>query len=63
MGVAGLADTGASLEVGNFTASQTTVVNESFTDRTPGPSPLPHGEISVKVSLAHPTPFWLDAQE
>ena len=63
MGIAGLADTRASFEIGDFPAGQTTIMDEMFADAAAGPTSTQHRVITIQPFPADPTIFGFNAKE
>ena len=58
----GFAYTRASFQIGDLTASQTTIMNEMFTDAASRPSSTEHGKVPVQAFVTYPAHFGFDTQ-
>lgn len=53
----------ASFQIGDFPTSQTTIVDEMFTDAATRPSSTEHGKVPVQSFVTHPAHFGFDTQQ
>lgn len=58
----GFAHTRASFQIGDLSTSQTTIMNEMFTDAATRPSSTEHGKVPVQAFMTYPAQFGFDPQ-